>query len=231
MRFGRIKRIKLRLLPCGLMLLAITQIAQSADFVAEIVDKAGKPVPDAVILVQTNEQSVAPNNNGVPENSIVDQKDKSFVPHVSVISPRTLVSFPNSDDTRHHVYSFSDAKTFELKLYRANDAPPVEFPKTGIVTLGCNIHDNMKAYLYVTDNPFHGVSDSSGMARVPYADSSLPLSLIVWHPQLEAALELTNQAPDSAGHIARITLPIDWQTPQQGKDAHELESLLKRFKR
>lgn len=218
-----------------ILTLQTTPGVHAAELVAQVVDKAGNPVPDTVILIQNGTPSLPTATAPAPKQSVVDQKNKSFVPHVSVIAPGTLVSFPNSDDTRHHVYSFSDAKTFELKLYRANDAPPVAFEQSGIVTLGCNIHDNMKAYLYVTDNPLYGVSDPEGIVRVPYSnmdsDSGQDLPLLVWHPQLETPLELSAQRASAETNSIRITLPIEWQQPQQGKATNELESLLKRYKR
>jgi hypothetical protein len=69
--------------------------------------------------------------------------------------------FPNSDDIRHQVYSFSPAKTFQLPLYQGTPASPIVFDKPGIVTLGCNIHDRMSAYIVVVDTPYFATTAAS----------------------------------------------------------------------
>jgi plastocyanin len=100
---------------------------------------------------------------------IIDQINRAFVPRVSAVQVGTLVQFPNSDDVRHHVYSFSAAKRFELKLYHGHSAPPIHFNAPGKVVLGCNIHDAMVGYVYVMATPYFALTDPRG-----WADISLP---------------------------------------------------------
>jgi hypothetical protein len=85
---------------------------------------------------------------------------------VSVVQAGTMVNFPNRDDVRHHVYSFSPAKRFEIKLYAGTPVDPVPFDKTGEVVLGCNIHDHMIAYVYVVESPWFGKTDKDGVAKI-----------------------------------------------------------------
>lgn len=96
----------------------------------------------------------------------VEQRDKAFIPLVSVVQAGTMVSFPNRDEIRHHVYSFSPAKRFEIKLYAGTPADPILFDKTGDVVLGCNIHDHMIAYIYVVESPWFAKTDKEGRARL-----------------------------------------------------------------
>ncbi len=77
------------------------------------------------------------------QKAIMDQRNLAFVPDVLVVQTGTAVDFPNSDQVRHQVYSFSDAKTFQLALYAGRAHAPVVFNRAGLVTLGCNIHDSM----------------------------------------------------------------------------------------
>ena len=84
---------------------------------------------------------------------VVDQIDKEFVPYVKPVRTGSFVQFPNKDHIRHHVYSFSAPSKFELPLYMGTPAQPVLFDKPGVVKLGCNIHDWMIGYVYVTDSP------------------------------------------------------------------------------
>lgn len=112
----------------------------------------------------------------------IAQERKTFIPYMSVIQTGTPVEFPNNDTVRHHVYSFSPAKVFELKLYAGRPEKPVVFDKPGVVVLGCNIHDRMVAYVVVVDTPWSAVSGQDGSARI----ADLPpgeYRLQVWHPR------------------------------------------------
>ncbi|MDZ7784535.1 MAG: hypothetical protein U5K56_16885 [Halioglobus sp.] len=148
-----------------------------------------------------------------------------------MIAPGAAVQFPNSDDTRHHVYSFSPGNTFELKLYRAGDAPPVVFENPGVVTLGCNIHDNMKAYIVVSDNPAIALSNADGIADLAWLPAGEAVTLEVWHPQLQETVSLALSGDETADGSAILTLPLVWSDPQTAKSPSQLESLLKRFSR
>lgn len=147
-------------------------------------DDKGRPVKDAVVYAKTK--------GGVPpapaggENAVIDQVDKEFVPYVTVVRAGTAVSFPNRDRIRHHVYSFSRPKTFEIPLYKGVPSKPVLFDKPGVVVLGCNIHDWMSAYVYVLETPFHAVTGADGKARI----GGLPAGdyyLEAWHPRMKGA--------------------------------------------
>lgn len=138
----------------------------------------GTPVEDAVVTLQGPVGNVAG-----PLNADMDQRDQRFAPHVLAVRVGTQVRFPNSDNIRHQVYSFSAAKRFELRLYEGTPTDPLLFDKPGVVVLGCNIHDWMLGYIYVTEDPRFGVSDAQGRVRLeqlPAGDYHVTL----WHPQL-----------------------------------------------
>jgi hypothetical protein len=101
---------------------------------------------------------------------------------VLVISAGTQVEFPNHDIVSHHVYSFSQAKTFELALYKGNTHPPLVFDEPGVVVLGCNIHDSMLGYIVVVPTEHYALSDERGTVRlegVPSGDYMVD----VWTPR------------------------------------------------
>ena len=160
--------------------LALQISAVSAASVnAWVVDQEGEPVDDAVLYLHLLDGQAPP---VAPATAEVDQVDKTFIPHVQVVTPGSAVSFPNSDDIRHHVYSFSEAKSFELPLYIGTPASPVIFDQVGVVDLGCNIHDFMRAYILVLASPYYARS-SAGQVRL----DDLPTGthqLRIWHPRL-----------------------------------------------
>src|SRR5207237_63851 len=104
----------------------------------------------------------APGKRPAPVHAVMDQLDRAFAPDLLVIPVGSTVAFPNSDSVSHQIYSFSQPKRFKLPLYRGKPYPPVQFDQAGVVTLGCNIHDDMLAYLLVTDAPWFGRTDQSG---------------------------------------------------------------------
>jgi len=147
----------------------------------QILNSNGQPLQDVVAIIENQESVIF--DIQVPE--IIDQVDKKFVPRVKVIHVGQSINFPNSDQTRHHVYSFSAANSFEIKLYKDTPANPVLFDHAGIVTLGCNIHDLMIGYVYVAKpNTLAFVSDEQGVILLPgnlIMDTTSKIML--WHYQ------------------------------------------------
>lgn len=186
----------------GWLLVLLSPLTLAATLEVQILDSVGKPVEDAVVYVD------APGNRlPAPGKAMVDQVKKEFAPYVSVVQTGTPISFPNKDDIRHHVYSFSPAKTFDIKLYSGTPSKPVIFDKPGLVVLGCNIHDWMLAYVLVVNTPWFDKSDARGHGRI----DNLPggdYRLHVWHPrmstELEQGLKMTAQ---SQTLTVRVALP------------------------
>jgi plastocyanin len=146
-------------------LLWVTLSCALADPVTIAVTGAGgTPIEDAVVALDPLDALAPPSNT--PAVAVVDQIHKTFVPHIAVIRTGTAVSFPNSDRIRHQVYSFSPARSFNLKLYAGAAAPPVVFDHAGLVVLGCNIHDTMAAFVAVVDTPYFGRTDPKGRRRL-----------------------------------------------------------------
>jgi plastocyanin len=162
----------------------------------------GKPLSDAVVFLESREAKLAAR----PATGVeIDQDNKQFAVRVTVVPVGTQVKFPNRDTVRHHVYSFSPAKTFELKLYKGEDANPVLFDKSGIAVLGCNIHDNMIAWVVVVDTPYYGISRAAGTVRL----SNVPpgsYRLRSWHPGLPVGAPALEQALEVPASGARLTV-------------------------
>lgn len=158
----------------------ICSCAWADEYQVTLLDPAGQPVVDTVVTLM-------PTSGELPEISdtqtaIMDQVNKEFVPHILPVRSATQVSFPNSDATRHHVYSFSPAKPFELKLYKDFTTKPIDFDQAGIVEIGCNIHDWMLGYIYVTDSPYYAKTNEQGVAIITAPSSEYTVS--VWSPYL-----------------------------------------------
>jgi len=158
----------------------------SAQATIKVLDQFNQPLEDAVVsFVLKGEQA-----RGAMSSSpyVMDQVNKAFLPHVLVVPKGAKVSFPNSDDIRHHVYSFSEAKTFELRLYHGQPKAPLDFSKSGIVVLGCNIHDSMVGYIYVYDDKPAIKSSALGLVTMPYAKEQLE-AITVWHARAKIGVD------------------------------------------
>lgn len=193
----------------------------------KLVDQAGQPVGDAVARIEQSQTSAAARDEDV---AVMDQVNLSFSPKVIAISTGTLVRFPNSDETRHHVYSFSPAKTFELQLFRGNEAPPVEFDQAGLVVIGCNIHDSMVGYIYVSDGQVFGVTDDEGGLTLPTFTAPESAELVLWHPDMPDTLALPLAALDAGADVLRIELPFTLRQAEPEPAAGGLRNRLQRYK-
>lgn len=177
----------------ALLALALAGVASPLDAArlsVRVVDASGKPVRDAVVIFHPDASaSRAPRPSG---RYVVAQQNLQFHPFLTVVPVGADVSFPNLDPTKHHVYSFSAAKRFELKLFAKDQTRTVHFDRPGVVALGCNIHDQMSAFIIVTDSAWTGRTNSEGVASLAdVPDVSGRLSL--WHPYLRVASGILDQ--------------------------------------
>ena len=140
------------------------------------------------------------------KSAIMDQKNRMFVPHVLPVQTGTSVRFPNSDDIRHQVYSFSSAKQFQIPLYKGTPANPVVFDRAGVVSLGCSIHDRMTAYVVVVDTPYFATTDRKGRGAISSVGAG-KYSLRVWYPDMTtepAPVPLTLAASDNQELVVTV---------------------------
>jgi plastocyanin len=169
--FDRMRRIALLL-----ALLSASSAVSAASLVVTVRDARGGAVSDAVVYaVPVGRRVPAPS-----KPAVMDQKNRQFLPRVLAIQAGTSVKFPNSDNVRHQVYSFSTPKKFQLPLYEGTPAAPIVFDKAGVVVLGCNIHDRMSAVIVVVDTPHFAMAEK-GRARI----GELPMGkydVSVWYP-------------------------------------------------
>jgi plastocyanin len=155
----------------------------AAPLSVRVVDASGKPVRDAVVtLYPAGSAARAARPGG---HYVVAQQKLQFQPFLTIVPAGADVSFPNFDPTKHHVYSFSAAKRFELKLFAKDQSRTVHFDRPGVVALGCNIHDQMSAFIFVTDSAWTARTDARGIAAFGDAPNAAG-RLTVWHPYLRA---------------------------------------------
>lgn len=173
----------LRVAILGFTLFAMANPVFAGTFTVRVTNESGKPVPNAVVTIKPNgEKSPPMRSTGTYR---VEQKNMQFSPFLSVVPVGSSVAFPNLDSVKHHVYSFSAAKKFELKLFARDQSRSVLLDKAGIVAVGCNIHDQMSAYIFVTDTVWTVRTDASGY--VTFRDAPKKTSTVaVWHPLLRA---------------------------------------------
>jgi len=151
-----------------------------------VVDDKQNPVEFAVVYIKETLPKVSDNS------VVIDQVDKEFIPYVTVVQRGSAINFPNNDEIRHQVYSFSKSKQFELPLYSGNPSSPVVFDKNGVVAMACNIHDWMKAYIYVVDTNKFTISDKAGQAVLTNLAKG-QYEVVVWHPKARESEQVNAQ--------------------------------------
>ena len=155
--------------------------AGAATVQVDVLDAAGQPLPGAVVFLDSADARKAARPLAAAEMA---QQNRQFVPGVLVVPVGTEVRFPNQDSVRHHVYSFSPAKKFELKLYTGTPANPVLFDRPGVAVLGCNIHDQMVGWVVVVETPYYARTPAaSGRAQIDNVPPGT-YTLRTWHARL-----------------------------------------------
>jgi plastocyanin len=177
----------------------------AAPLAVRVVDASGRPVRDAVVtLYPAGNAARSPRAGG---RYVVSQKDIQFHPFLSIVPVGADVSFPNLDPTKHHVYSFSAAKRFELKLFAKDQSRTVHFDKAGVVALGCNIHDQMSAFIVVTDSVWTARTNAQGMAVFGNAPNA-PARVTAWHPYLRAPGGIVQQSVTPGQRSANFSIRL-----------------------
>lgn len=189
-------------------LLLWSPIAAAAGMTVQVRSAGGAPVAGAVVTVRLAGGRATPAAPAAAGRS-VSQQNLQFHPFILVVPVGTAVTFPNLDRVRHHVYSFAPAKKFELKLFAKEQSRSVLFDKPGIVPIGCNIHDQMSAFIAVVDTPWAAQSDDQGnvsFANLPPG----PVTVSVWHPYLRAPGNMLSRASTANGQetfVATLRAP------------------------
>ena len=197
---------KLLSLTAGAFALAASAAA-AATVDVTVTDANGKPVANAVVTLASDATPAAASH--VVPRAVIDQQHETFLPLVVVVRKGGEVVFTNNDTTMHQVYSFSPIKQFQFEIDRGQVSKPVVFDKPGVAAIGCNIHDNMVAYVFVADAPFATVTDAQGRAQIRDVPDGA-WHATVWHPQLRVgkqpapvALAVSGQQRQACAHLGR----------------------------
>jgi plastocyanin len=183
---------------------ALASSAAARTVSGQVLGQDGKPIANAVVFVQ---EPTALSPAAAASPAIMDQFNKTFVPEMLPIAVGTQVRFPNRDQIRHHVYSFSRPKRFELPLYKGEDAPPVMFDKPGVVKIGCNIHDWMSAIILVLPNDRFAVTKEDGTFALSGLESG-QYTITAWHAQSRDKTEDVAQRVAIGDHDPQLTFKL-----------------------
>ena len=191
-----------------------TAPSASGSFEALVQDERGKAIVDAVVSLVPS----TPVPPGRPTPAVMDQQNKEFVPYVLPVVVGSSVAFPNRDNIRHHVYSFSTPKKFELPLYIGTPASPVVFDKPGVIVLGCNIHDWMVGYVYVLATPYFARSADDGRAQLADVPAGT-YEARVWHPRMKSDSEKSGKPVTiaTAGEPGSVSFVVPLKPDQRRK--------------
>lgn len=184
-----------------------THPVMASELNIKVVDLQQLSIADAVVELIP---AVTPTQVADVQHYQMSQKDRTFVPFVLAVPTGAKVDFPNLDRTRHHVYSFSETKPFELKLYVGQAEAPILFDKSGLVALGCNIHDYMQAFIYVADSPLVAVANDKG--EIQFNDLAVgQYKVKLWHPWQKVATEPIDLLLTQGHNSLSLSLDIERQ--------------------
>ena len=164
--------------------------AHAASVTVDVRGTDGKPLAGAVVMVDTPRKPAGPFKFDYTYE--MAQQNIAFAPHVLIVPVGSTVTFPNRDKVRHHVYSFSKPKRFDLKLYGKDETRSILFDKVGVVALGCNIHDAMSGFVLVVDTPYAVQTDANGRATISGVPAGTA-AVRIWHPTIRAPDNMLSQ--------------------------------------
>jgi plastocyanin len=186
----------------ALALLSAVASSDAAEIEVTVLDRNGEPVPNVAVYIESDDDPLpAPT-----DIAVMDQVGTRFVPHFLVVQTGTRVKFPNSDVVAHHVYSFSKPNDFILPMHNSDLQPRIFFDHGGVVTLGCNIHDQMVGYILVVDSQVFGKTDHEGKTQLT-ADNPDGLAVSIWSPRLDQKYEILTQTVKPS-RSAQITFSL-----------------------
>ena len=212
---------KIRIVLLFLVLASSRLEAEHMTLSLRITDsQTGEPVADARAIVRNGPAAEATSAEMV-------QKNREFQPKTLIVAKGSEVNFPNRDNTQHHVYSFSPAKVFNLELFADQPEAPVVFDKTGVVEVGCNIHDQMQGFILVTNSALTARTDQAGVATLSLPDSFADVTEVsLWHPRLKNATQTVDFTVDlPASEPVELTLEL---APERKNG--RLDGLQRRFR-
>jgi plastocyanin len=141
----------------------------------------------------------------VPKNhAVIRQREKQFEPQLTVVVKGTTIDFPNEDKIFHNVFSVSRPARFDLGLYKSGTAKSVEFKRSGVVDVYCNIHPEMIAKVKILENGYYTISDAKGAFRIDgVPEGTYPI--VAWLPSGD---EAKGSVTVKAGASAEVKLEI-----------------------
>ncbi|MFP3342489.1 Cupredoxin [Halomonas sp. SIMBA_159] len=200
------RRLLLPLWPLGCLMMMASLPIQAATL--SVTDTSGTPLENAVVEVYYDAATPA-----TTQTKNIVQRNAAFNPQVTTIPTGSYVAFPNEDTTRHHVFSFSPAKTFDLELFLSETPPPVHFEQAGVVVLGCNIHDQMQAFIVVSDAPYAAITNSAGNLTLPQLPEGSH-RMRVWHSRMDDTQNVWWEGEISDADNLTVALELNAIPPQ-----------------
>lgn len=155
--------------------------------------KGVRDARDVVVFLENAEGDFKP----PAEKPVIDQKNLIFNPHVLPVLVGTTVEYPNNDNVMHNVFSPSKTKKFNLGTYGGGVVREMTFDKPGIVTILCNVHTEMSAFIVILKNPYFTLTGPEGEFTI----NNIPpgtYTIKTWHEKLkEQKQEITLKQDES----------------------------------
>ncbi len=187
--------------------ISASALAAPASFL--VTDNTGAPLPHAVVALVPTSPGAKQTANTIPAKpAVMAQREKQFDPHVVAVQKGQKVEFPNQDSIKHQVYSLTDIQEFDFLVESGKTSSGPAMHTKGKITLGCNIHDWMLAYIYVTDTPFFGTTDSEGKVTVDLPDGET-FQWQVMHPRIPEDQFLSGDISTPLSKTLNVNLTMD----------------------
>lgn len=198
---------------------ALSMGATAGNIAVLVLDKEGKPAPDAVVVVVLPAARTGASQSPLPNQVTIHQEKMRFVPAVSLVAVGAKAQFVNNDPWEHHVrasaagaaqFNATAGEGFELRLDGRPEGKPAKtaeatFSKPGAVLLGCHIHGSMRGHVYVSDSPWAALTGADGVAQLEQVPDGAA-QIRVWHA--DQLIDIAPQAYTVTASPGKLTLQL-----------------------
>lgn len=138
---------------------------------------------------------------------VIENRECEFVPRVAVLTVGSSMQVVSRDNTLHTVHLYGPVER-NVALPNPSVSASVRIDRPGMITVLCDVHGWMRAFVRVDPDSFHAVTDEKGRAEIGDIPAGT-YKLELWHERLGVLARSVRIVPGQT-----LDLEIPWSLEQ-----------------